>query len=85
MGLLRGFPKSFQPWKNKFPREENKISTLGNFSFLRRKRKNSLVGNVDSPRGYRAINSFDYEVRKLNRISATEPSHYGAVDLVYKS
>ena len=35
MRLLRGFPKDFQAWKNKFPREENKISSVGKLSFQR--------------------------------------------------
>ena len=26
-----GFPKTFQPWKNKFPREEIFFSSVGNF------------------------------------------------------
>ncbi len=35
MGLSRGFPKDFQAWKNKFPREENKLSSVGKLSFQR--------------------------------------------------
>ena len=30
-----GFPKTFQPWKNKFPREEIFFSSVGNFIFQR--------------------------------------------------
>ena len=29
------FPKTFQPWKMKFPREEKKFSKGGNFPFHR--------------------------------------------------
>ena len=48
MRLLRGFPKDFQAWKNKFPREENKISSVGKFPFLRRKRRFLRCGSQES-------------------------------------
>lgn len=48
MRLLRGFPKDFQAWKNKFPALENFLSSVGKFLFLRRKRRFLRCGSQES-------------------------------------
>ena len=52
MGLFSAptsFPKSFQPWKNKFPTVEILFSSLGNLFFHRWKVQFPLLETLGSP------------------------------------